>query len=390
MNMTELIFWSLALIIIYTYLGYGLILWILVKIKSLFSSPKNYDTSASKLPQVTLIIPAYNEKDILFDKLLDCQQLNYPKDRLEIWFVTDGSNDGSEQFIEQYTNTRIKVFHQAQRAGKMAAINRLMPFVQSEITVFSDANTLLNSDAIQKLVSPFQDAKIACVAGEKRVCSPQTAGKGEGLYWKYESKLKAWSANLYSTIGAAGELFAIRTALFNPPPKDTLLDDFIISLDVVRKGYKIGYVPDAYALEKGSLSLEEEFKRKVRICAGGLQSVGRTLNLLNPIKCPLFAWMYFSHRVLRWTITPLALVLVFFLNLQLLDTELGIYTLSFIGQLCFYGLAAVGWFKRKNSPSFIFLVPCYFVMMNLAVFWGFGRFFRKKQSVLWEKSLRYE
>ncbi|MCH2044140.1 MAG: glycosyltransferase family 2 protein [Saprospiraceae bacterium] len=388
MNTAELLFWSLAITIIYTYLGYGLFLWILTKIKSLLSPKKIYNVSAH--PTVTLIIPAYNEKDILLAKLSDCQQLNYPKDNLEIWFVTDGSNDGSEQLLNEYTNTRVKVFHQAKRAGKMAAMNRIMPIVQSEITVFSDANTFLNSDAIKNIVLSLQDTRVACVAGEKRVHSSNTAGKGEGLYWKYESKLKSWSSDLYSTIGAAGELFAIRTNLFTPPPKDTILDDFIISLDVIRKGHKIAYVPDAYALETGSLSLEEEFKRKTRICAGGLQSIARTFDLLNPIKYPLFAWMYLSHRVLRWTVTPLALLLVLFINLQLLDTGAWIYILSFCVQVLFYSLATIGWLRRKNSPSFIFLVPCYFTMMNLAVFWGFGRFLRKKQSVLWEKTLRYE
>jgi cellulose synthase/poly-beta-1,6-N-acetylglucosamine synthase-like glycosyltransferase len=211
---------------------------------------------------------------------------------------------------------------------------------------------------------------------------------GEGIYWKYESALKRWDAELYSAVGAAGELFAIRTELYNEVEPDTLLDDFIISLRVAMKGYKIDYDPDAYAIEKASANVKEELKRKIRISAGGIQSVLRLYPLLNIFRYGILSFQYISHRVLRWTLTPLSLLLLLIVNAFLVPAST-FFAVVMALQVLFYLLALTGWFleNRKMKVKALF-IPYYFFIMNYAVYMGFFRFIKKAQSVNWERAKR--
>jgi len=235
------------------------------------------------------------------------------------------------------------VHHLPQRSGKIGAMNRGMKFVKTPIVVFCDANTMLGRESVRRIVNLFSDPKVGCVSGEKRIFGKEkdaAAGAGEGLYWKYESKLKKWDAELYSVVGAAGELFAIRTELFEEVERDTLLDDFIISLRVAQKGYTIQYDPEAYAIETASSNVKEELKRKIRISAGGIQSVIRLGSLLNIFKYGTLSFQYISHRVLRWTLAPLSLLFLIPTGLILAINEgiikFGFYCILFWLQLLFY------------------------------------------------------
>ncbi|MBN2635010.1 MAG: glycosyltransferase family 2 protein, partial [Prolixibacteraceae bacterium] len=231
---------------------------------------------------------------------------------------------------------------------------------------------------------------------EKRIYSKDTdaaAGAGEGLYWKYESTLKKWDAELYSVVGAAGELFAIRTELWQEVEQDTLLDDFIISLRVAMSGYTIQYNPNAYAIETASANVKEELKRKIRISAGGIQSIVRLRALLNVFRYGTLSFQYISHRVLRWTLTPLSLLLILPLNLILaLNDSMNmtrLYPVLFVLQMLFYAAALLGWFleNRKIKVKVLF-VPYYFFIMNLSVFLGFKRYIKGSQSVNWQRAKR--
>jgi len=206
--------------------------------------------------------------------------------------------------------------------------------------------------------------------------------------------LKKWDAELYSVVGAAGELFAIRTELFEKVEKDTLLDDFIISLRIAMKGYTIQYDPEAYAIESPSANVKEELKRKIRIAAGGIQSIVRLKPLLNIFKYGLLSFQFISHRVLRWTLAPLSLPFIFLLNFYLawqigLDHWSNLYTLLFYAQVLFYVMALTGWYleNRKISLKILF-VPYYFFVMNYAVFAGIVRYFKGQQTVNWERAKR--
>ena len=328
----------------------------------------------------------------------NCLALNYPADKLTVLFVTDGSNDGSPEFLEKYA-PRIQVLHKNGRAGKIGAMNRGMEHVTTPITIFCDANTLLTPDSVINIVRHFSLPGTGCVAGEKQIMQEGTekaGGAGEGIYWKYESTLKRWDSELGTVVGAAGELFALRTRLFEAVEADTLLDDFMISLRIAGQGYKVVYEPEAIAMEKPTADIAEELKRKVRICAGGIQSIVRLAYLLNIFKYGFLSFQYISHRVLRWTLTPLCLALVIPINLLLAVQEIGngrpgIYSLLFAGQVLFYSLSLLGWyFANKRIKVKVLFVPYYFFIMNLSVFLGFRRWLKGNQSVLWEKAKRAE
>jgi cellulose synthase/poly-beta-1,6-N-acetylglucosamine synthase-like glycosyltransferase len=340
------------------------------------------------------LIPAYNEKDFVKQKIENSLSLNYPKDKLKIAWVTDGSNDGTNKLVETFEG--IEVFHKDERKGKINAMNRVMPFVDTPIVVFSDANTKLGVDSIMHIVNCFKDPKVGCVSGEKRIINKEAdaaAGAGEGLYWRYESTLKKWDAELYSAVGAAGELFAIRTELYNEVEPDTLLDDFIISLRVAQKGYTIQYNPEAYAIETASANVGEELKRKIRISAGGIQSVIRMRALLNVFKYGMLSFQYISHRVLRWTLTPICLILLIPVSAVLAFQEgifdFGFYAVFFWLQLIAYAAAGLGWIlENKSLKVKVLFVPYYFFIMNLSVVLGFFRYINKTQSVNWERAKR--
>ena len=285
MRTFEILFWISLFIVFYTYIGYGIVLYILVKIKETFRKPVHYPMPADEeLPEVTLFIAAYNEEDVVDEKMQNCLALDYPADKLQIFWVTDGSNDHTNERLSHWS--RATVLHQPERQGKTAALNRGMKFVKTPLVVFTDANTHLNREALREIVHAFVNPKVGCVAGEKRIAmqsKDNAASGGEGIYWKYESTLKALDSRLYSAVGAAGELFAVRRELFEDMRTDTLLDDFILSLRIAMRGYTIAYCAAAYATESGSADMQEEEKRKVRIAAGGLQSIWRLRPLLNRI-----------------------------------------------------------------------------------------------------------
>jgi cellulose synthase/poly-beta-1,6-N-acetylglucosamine synthase-like glycosyltransferase len=215
------------------------------------------------------------------------------------------------------------------------------------------------------------------------------SGSGEGFYWKYESFLKKKDAEVYSIVGAAGELFSIRTNLYESPAENTIIEDFVLSMTICAKGFRFMYEPEAYALETASASVGEEWKRKVRICAGGFQAMVRLRHLLNPFRYGILSFQYLSHRVLRWTLAPLFLPIVFVCNLWLASVGPGYYTLLLAGQTGFYLLAFLGYQLRDRKISLKgFFVPYYFLVMNLSVYAGFMRFIKGKQSAVWEKAQR--
>jgi cellulose synthase/poly-beta-1,6-N-acetylglucosamine synthase-like glycosyltransferase len=382
MKYLEILFWILVFIVFYAYIGYGILLIFLVKIKSIFVKDKNLYTKDYE-PEVTLLIAAFNEKDYVAAKVRNSLQLDYPKNKLHLVWVTDGSDDGTPELLGNYPE--VNVYHESARNGKIGAINRAMKFVNTPIVVYSDANTMLGEDAIRRIIYLFSNSEIGCVSGEKRIASKDVdtaSGAGEGIYWKYESLLKRYDFKLYSVVGAAGELFAIRKELHQDVERDTILDDFIISLRIAMKGYKIGYDPDAYAIESASANVKEELKRKIRIAAGGIQSIVRLKGLLNPFKYRTLTFQYISHRVLRWTLAPLSMILIFIINAFFVFNKgvdcSNFYTLLICLQLLFYFSALLGWFLQNREIKVkLLFIPYYFFIMNYAVVLGFFRYIKR-------------
>lgn len=386
----QIFFWVSIALIFYTYIGYGILLYIILKLKAIFVGKKTIP-AIGFTPTVTVVVAAYNEAYCIEEKILNTLALDYPKDKIKYIFITDGSTDETPNIVAKYP--QILGMHQPGRSGKIAAVHRAMSQVQSEIVVFTDANTMLNPTAILLMCRHYQDQTVGAIAGEKRVQIDDNADAtaGEGFYWKYESKLKKWDSELYSVVGAAGELFSIRTALYEPVLPDTILDDFMISMNIALKGFRIVYEPEAYASELASANTGEELKRKIRIAAGGVQSFIRLKQLLWPFKQPILSFEYISHRILRWVVTPYLMVLAFLINVFLVFQlgYLNIYGLIFAGQLIFYTAALLGWLmEQKQLKVKVLFIPYYFCMMNYAVIAGFFRYFFTEQSVLWEKAKR--
>jgi cellulose synthase/poly-beta-1,6-N-acetylglucosamine synthase-like glycosyltransferase len=388
MVLQEIIFWVCLFIVFYAFLGYGLVLYFLVRLK-LFFSPSAPSSDLYYAPEVSLVIPCYNESDIIREKVVNSLALDYDHQKLSLYFITDGSTDNFREVLAEFPG--ITLLHEDRRGGKTAAENRAMLYINTPIVIFSDANTLLNKDAVKNIVRHFENEDVGCVSGEKRVLSDEkdtASAAGEGIYWKYESFLKKLDSQLYSAVGAAGELVAFRTSLYEELPEDTILDDFMQSMLIAAKGFKIIYEPEAYALETGSASVSEELKRKIRISAGGWQSMKRLWVKITPFNLPLLYFQYLSHRVLRWTVTPFLLILVFILNFFLLD--LGwVYPVIFVAQVIFYLAAALGYFlENRQIRMKLLFVPYYFCVMNYAVVAGLIRFLKGGQKGTWEKAKR--
>lgn len=382
------IFWAGLFVIFYTYIGYGLVICALSKIRK--HNDRVFPVPDKDLPGVTLVVAAYNEEQCIEEKIVNTLNLDYPREKLSIFFVTDGSTDNTPELVKKFHAVRL--FHDSPRNGKIHAVNRVMRFVDTPVVVFSDANTLLNRSALRNIVRHYQDDRVGGVAGEKRICAnteDNASASGEGFYWKYESFLKRKDAEVYSIVGAAGELFSIRTALFEDPPENTIIEDFWLSMTICSRGYRFAYEPDAYAVETASVSVAEEWKRKVRISAGGFQAIARLKDLLNPFRYGMLSFQYISHRVLRWTLAPTILPLVLISNLWLALTGPAFYAWALLAQITFYLMALCGYQYRDKKISIKgFFVPYYFVVMNLSVYAGFLRYLTGSQSVLWEKARR--
>lgn len=385
------IFWISIFVIVYTFVGYGFVLYALVRLRRLLKGERAVPAfSDESLPTCTLVVAAYNEEDFIDEKIKNTLQLIYPAGKLEILFITDGSSDRTPEIIGNYP--QIRLMHSPERKGKIAAVHRAVGEIISETIVFTDANTFLNREALLHLCRHYSDAAVGAVAGEKRILMAESAdasAAGEGFYWKYESRLKTWDSELHSVVGAAGELFSVRTSLYSPVSPDSIIDDFMISMLIARKGFRIIYEPEAYAVETASENVAEELKRKVRIAAGGMQSIVWLASLLNIFRYGTLSFQYISHRVLRWSITPFLLILVLLLNVPLAVQEGGIYALILVFQVIFYSLSLAGRIlENRNLRVKVLFIPYYFCLMNYAVIAGIVRYFRRKQSAAWEKSRR--
>lgn len=389
----EILFWSALFLVFYAYVGYGLALYGLVRLKR----PRRRAAKRPEveLPEIAFIVCAYNEAEWIEQKIANSLALDYPSDRICFLFVTDGSDDATPDLVRDFPyppGARWQLLHQPARRGKIAAFQRAMASVRAPVVVSTDANTLVNRDALRRIVGHFADPQVGAVAGEKRIALGErdaAHSAGEGFYWKYESALKKWDAELWSVVGAAGELFAFRTEAYEHVPTDTIIEDFYLTLRIAQRGWRVAYEPGAYAVEGASASVREELKRKVRIAAGGLQAIVRLAPLLNVFRHGVLSFQYISHRVLRWTLAPVLLPVIFGLNVWLALQERPFYQALLAAQIAFYLAALAGWFfEKKRIRVKAFFVPYYFCVMNWAVYAGFWRFVRGRQSVLWERAKR--
>ena len=331
-----------------------------------------------ELPNVSLLISAFNEEAVIERKIQNILEIDYPKEKLEVLIGDDGSADRTAEIVARYADKGITLVKAPQNAGKAAMLNRLQKIAKGEILVFCDANTMFFPNVVRKLVAPFEDRKIGCVCGHLILSdkSGSMLGQGESSYWDLESEIKKFEGILDRLIGGNGALYAIRKNLYTElPVKKSVMDDFFITTKILEKGYFCTFVASAIGTEQTSKESSGEFRRKVRIGRANFNYLWSYLPLLNPFR-PLLAYLFFSHKILRW-FSPHIVILLFIINALLLPTGL-VYQVSF-AFLLFALLVCV----TKIVPS-----AYYFMTMNVALLKGFFLSFGREKSGGWAREAR--
>lgn len=371
----EIAFWILLLLLVHCYVLFPVTLPFL---SELFAR-RNRRTFKMTLPKVSVLVSAYNEEAVIEKKILNFLELDYPKDLLEILIGDDGSSDRTAEIVERYADKGIHLVRAVKNAGKAAMLNRLQSEASGEILVFCDANTMLFPNVIRKLVSPFADPKIGCVCGRLILSdkSGSPLGAGERSYWDFESEIKKFEGILDRLVGGNGALYAIRNVLFTKlPVEKSVMDDFFITEKVLQKGFFCTFDPSAIGTEQTSKEGYGEYRRKVRIGRANFNYLLSYLPLLNPFR-PLLAYLFFSHKLLRW-LTPYIMLSVFILNIVFLWKMQPVYFVSF-GMMLLFLIVAL--FKISNSAY-------YFLLMNFAMLKGSLLSFKKEHGGGWEREVR--
>jgi cellulose synthase/poly-beta-1,6-N-acetylglucosamine synthase-like glycosyltransferase len=351
---------------------------------SLFCSFKRKQGNSNKF-KVSMVIAAHNEEKVIEEKIRNTFDLDFPRKNLEILIGSDASSDRTNAIVSKHAPD-VKLFAFNQRGGKAAVLNQLVPRASGDILVFCDANTMLLRNALQKLLSHFEDPSVGCVCGRLILhdAGHSALGVGESIYWNLESEIKKLEGKLGIVIGANGGIYAIRRELFERIPVDkTVMDDFFVTTRVLKAGKEAIYEPQAIGSEETSLETYGEFHRKVRISQANFNLLPKYLPLLNPLH-GLVAYGFFSHKLLRWVAPVLMMVLLVTNALLLVSGPLYYALLSAQGLL--YFIAGLGYFRNgKTKNSKLMLIPFYFVSMNMALLIGMFRALSKKQGGSWRR-----
>ncbi|HXW14926.1 MAG TPA: glycosyltransferase [Terriglobia bacterium] len=384
MILLDILFWVSVLLVLHVYVGYPVGIYLRSKLHPKAVPPK--EVAGGELPYVTVLIPAHNEERWIACKIENTLALEYPSDRLQVLVASDGSTDNTMDIAARYVGRGVEVNHRAERCGKTATLNRVVPKVRGEIVLISDCNALLPVNTLQLLVLHFQDPSVGCVTGEK-VCLPtdSSASEGEGLYWRYEAWIKNSESALGSCLGSNGQVMAIRKKLFTPIP--VVGDDFYIPMQIlISAGAQVRFEPRAKASIPAAANLGLELRRKERSHASLLLDLPYLKGGLNPLTSRIW-WRFLSHHVLRLFV-PFAL-LIALASSTLLWRFMPLYGLIAVCQASFYGAAITGYlFARRGWRPRIVYLPFYFVFANLGVFLAWIRWARGKHQYAWQRTDR--
>ena len=372
------VFWAALFLVVYTYLIYPVLLWLLAAGRKM----PEY-APLSEWPAVSLIIAAHNEEAVLRAKLENALAMDYPAGRLDIIVVSDASTDGTDRIAAEFAERGVRLHRQEVRGGKTEAQNAGVRLARGQFLAFSDANSMYASSALKRLLAPFADEWVGCVCGELQYANPdeQGAGKGEGLYWRYEQFLKRRESLLSSTLGANGAIYALRRELFVELRGD-IISDFVAPLGAWRRGFRIAYEPKAVATEYSSVRFGDEFRRRRRIVSRSLYGLWTEAGVLNPFAHFFFAFQMFSHKLLRW-LAPVWLLVVLAVNIPLATDEY--YGILLALQVAFYGLAALGLLLPERLGRYwLFYVPTYFTATNLGTLLGLLSFLMGRRHRVWQ------
>jgi len=384
----QVVVWLCIGALFYTYLGYPALMYVLAQLRAIYKRrfhqrPFRDESAREDWPLITLLIPAYNEQKVIRQKIENTFDLDYPADRLKIVVVSDGSTDQTNAMLVSYGRQEIEFIPRSPRRGKTNVLNEVIPQLTGDLIVLSDASGLLKVDALKKLVRHFDDPRVGCVSGVYMFGDADESLRSltEKVYWRYETFLKKQESGVHSAIGAHGALYGFRRRLFEKFHADTINDDFILPMQIIRNGYRVIYEPEAAVYEIASTNLKGEFNRRIRINVGNYQQTFMLRSLLNPLRGRV-ALQFFSHKVLR-TISPFFILL---LPLACSFAQAPIYTYLLWLQVGFYLIGLLGFLQEFVGLRLSYLyLPFYFLMGNVSAVYGFTRFVMRKQSVLWKK-----
>lgn len=376
MSTAHIIFWTAVIVLAYTYLGYPMLLWVWAALRA----RPAYAGSERLEPTLTVLVVAHNEAARVQDRIENLLALDYPRERIEIVLASDGSTDDT---AARARRAGVTVIAFDVRRGKSAVLNELIPKARGEIVVLADARQRFASGALLALAAAFADPKVGAVSGELvlTVGAPGAgAREGVGFYWNYEKFIRRQESRVDSTVGATGAIYAIRRGLFEPIPAEIILDDVLIPMRIVRRGYRALFHPAARAYDQVAATAAIEFARKTRTLAGNCQLFVREPWLLNP--CANRLWLQtLSHKVCR-LLSPPCLGAALIANLFLISVPFYRWVLA--AQAVFYAVAIGGCLMPRTKSSVLNL-PYAFCLLNWAAVVGFFRFINGRQRVTWER-----
>ena len=375
----------------YSYVVYPVVLFLMAAVTQTARdalyvfSRRERRSRATLLPNVSVVISAYNEEKVIATTLRHCLDSNYPADKLEIIVGCDGCSDRTASVAREVGGERVRVFDFPERRGKISVLNDCVDKAMGEILLFTDANTRIEPEAVRHLVRHFKNPKVGAVCGELKLAKPEGGEADEGVYWRYELILKMLESRLRAVLGANGALYAVRRELFPKVKPNTITDDFVIPMKVRAQGRYVIYDPESIAREDAPANVADEFRRRLRIGAGNWQALGACASLLLPWK-GFVSYAFWSHKVLRW-FTPFLLAAGFAANIALLDKPL--WQAVFAAQILFYGAALAGRALRRSGRSAgILNLPAYFAAINAALAVGLVRGAFGLQKPAWQTTSR--
>ncbi len=387
MMIVEILCWTSIGLIAYSYLIYPLLLALLANFAPVKSSANIEEISPEQWPMVSLVIAAYREESVIVERLRNALQLDYPSDKLEIIIGVDGNEDATGELVRSFQDSRIQLMQFPERRGKASVLNDCIAAARGEIILFSDANTFWDVDAAKLLVRHFEDEQVGGVCGRLLLTDSDTGENVDGIYWRYENRLKEWEGKLGAILGANGAIYSIRKKLYQPIPSQTIVDDFVIGMRIHQSGFRLLYEKQAIAREETAPTISDELQRRIRIGAGAFQSLTWLWKLLLP-RYSLVSWAFWSHKVLRW-FCPVFMVIAIVSNYLLAATPL--YQLLLALQGMFYAIAALGSVSLlPGKIGKIAQAAWMFVNMNIGLALGFNRWLFKTQKGTWKRTERSE
>lgn len=375
---SEVVLWSSAAALFYTYAGYPLLLGLVSALR-----PQRVQRGEFA-PTVSIIITAYNEERHLKAKLENTLALDYPRDLLEIIVASDCSTDRTDEITREFNAQGVRLYRQSERLGKTAAQNSAVERARGEIILFSDATSLYEPDVLRAIVPNFADGKVGCVAGRLVYVdgSDSDVGRGARSYWGYETFLKRHESRAGSLIGASGCLYAVRKAAYVPLYHEAC-SDFIIATKMVEQGLRAVYEPNAVCTEQTNRQSDKELKMRVRIIAQTFTDLWRHRAMLNPLRSGFYGVQLLSHKVMRYLV-PFFLMGLFVASAVLAPGSPA-YRLLLAAQVGGYACPALAWMlNRVGIRSRLLAFPQYFMLANLASLIACYQFLRGERYASWE------